>query len=83
MPKTSIAVQQTAEFALPARPMEPPVGLSEEEAGYLRGLVGQFPRERFDVDDVPLLVELVRHQATARLTVRLRNSHTPRRSRAR
>lgn len=66
MPKESAAAQEVTPFALSAAPLPPPDSLSDEEAGYWRGLVGQFPRERFDVDDVPLLVELMRHMSTAR-----------------
>jgi hypothetical protein len=66
MPKESAAAQEMTPFALSAAPLPPPDSLNEEEAGYWRGLVGQFPRERFDVDDVPLLVELMRHMSTAR-----------------
>jgi hypothetical protein len=66
MPKTSVAAQEMAEFALPAAPMPPPDELTEEEARDWVALVSAFPGERFGPDDRALLVELVRHQATAR-----------------
>jgi hypothetical protein len=49
-----------------ATALPPPAELSKDEARYWVALVGQFPRERFDIDDVPLLVELCRHQNLAR-----------------
>jgi hypothetical protein len=54
------------ETAFPVRPMEPPDYLTSEQAADWRALVGAFPAERFGPDSVPVLVELVRHQAIAR-----------------
>src|SRR6266511_1637736 len=45
--------------------MAPPAELSKDEARYWIALVHAFPAERFDVDDVPLLTELCRHQSLA------------------
>jgi hypothetical protein len=66
MPKTSVAEAETIPFALPGSPMAPPAELSTDEARYWIALVHAFPAERFGPDDVPLLVELCRHQNLAR-----------------
>jgi hypothetical protein len=66
MPRASAAAIVTAECAVVAAPMEPPVTLDEEQARFWRELVGNFPAGRFNVGDRPLLTELCRHQAIAR-----------------
>jgi hypothetical protein len=66
MPRTSAAASDLAEFAIADAPLEPPGYLTEEQAGYWRALVGAFPRERFDIDSVPVLVELFVHMSISR-----------------
>ena len=66
MPRASAVATATAESAVFTAPMEPPVTLDEEQARFWRELVGNFPSERFNVGDRPLLTELCRHQAIAR-----------------
>ena len=66
MPRASAVAVSTAENAIFAAPMEPPVTLDEEQARFWRELVGKFPAERFNAGDRPLLTELCRHQAIAR-----------------
>jgi putative tryptophan/tyrosine transport system substrate-binding protein len=62
-PKVSAAEAEVLPFALEGTPLPPPPELSEEEAGYWRGLVDPFPAERFQVDAVPTLIELERYSA--------------------
>jgi hypothetical protein len=66
MPRMSAAATATAESTVFAVPMEPPATLDEAEARFWRELVGNFPSERFNAGDRPLLTELCRHQAIAR-----------------
>jgi hypothetical protein len=65
-PKVSAAEAEVLPFALEGTPLSPPPELSEEEAGYWRGLVDPFPAERFQVDAVPTLIELCRAMGRSR-----------------
>jgi hypothetical protein len=65
MPRQSVASHAAVEYALQGPKLAPPVGLTKEQAGYWRALVDAFPAERFGVDHVPVLLELVRHMATS------------------
>jgi hypothetical protein len=46
--------------------MPPPEELTPEQRTDWERLVGAFPAQRFDAGSVPLLTELVRHQARSR-----------------
>ena len=66
MPRLSIIASETEPFALAGEPLSPPEDLTSEQRADWERLVGAYPRERFDAGAVPLLTELVRHQARSR-----------------
>jgi len=66
MPRVSSIASETTPFALAGEPLAAPEGLSPEQLADWNRLVGAYPAERFDAGSVPLLTELVRHQARSR-----------------
>lgn len=66
MPRRSDTSGDVVPFVFPSPPIPPPEELtSEQRADWVR-LVNAFPSSRFSAGSVPLLTELVRHQARAR-----------------
>jgi hypothetical protein len=66
MPRSSEAAGDVVPFVLPGTPLPPPKDLTSEQRADWERLVGAYPAQRFDAGSVPLLVELVRHQARSR-----------------
>jgi hypothetical protein len=66
MPRLSSVAAEVTPFALASEPMPPPEGLTPEQSADWNRLVRAYPAERFDAGSVPLLTELVRHQARSR-----------------
>jgi hypothetical protein len=66
MPRMSVVASEIEPFALPSTPLPPPEGLTLEQRSDWERLVNAFPSSRFDPGSVPLLTELVRHQARSR-----------------
>jgi hypothetical protein len=64
MSRTSAAAQVVC--AIPAAPLPAPDYLTPEQQKDWQDLVGNLPSNWFSTHDKPLLVELVRHQASAR-----------------
>jgi hypothetical protein len=69
MPRSSVAATEVAEFALNGEPLPPPAELTAAQRADWQALVDAYPG-RFGPSDVPLLVELVRHQSVARKLAR-------------
>jgi hypothetical protein len=66
MPRQSDAAGDVVPFVLPCSPLPPPEDLTPEQSADWVRLVGAFPAARFNAGSVPLLTELVRHQALSR-----------------
>jgi hypothetical protein len=66
MPRLSSIAAETTPFVLASEPLPAPEGLSPEQSADWNRLVGAYPASRFNAGAVPLLTELVRHQARSR-----------------
>lgn len=66
MPRQSDAAGDVIPFVLPGTPLPAPEGLTLEQRADWERLVNAYPATRFNAGSVPLLTELVRHQALSR-----------------
>jgi hypothetical protein len=66
MPRTSAEAHAAIATAIPSERIDPPPGLTEEQAAEWRQIVSRFPPDHFGGENVPLLAELVRHTSFSR-----------------